>query len=217
MKAPFWPTSGAIAALSALILTWQVHARTGDETFICQDVGSCSLGSGGSWLLTGVTLTGPFIAALGVAWSRRHHNNARLGPFAYRAVPDGEQIFEILAVLGAGLFTYWFVRNGPSIEPAEPLDIGRVNGWALDIRNLRLEDGAAEVTSVPSRLAWFIIGTALGAPFAMSFGTMAGREFYGFRRRRAQRNADDSVELEDDADVVDLTDDNADEFDLGLD
>ena len=214
MNSRFWPIASALAALSALLLTWQVHSRTGDETFQCIDVGDCSLGSGLSWLLTGVTITGSVLALVGAAWSRRLHNKNKLGPFAHSHIPDGEQILEILAVLGAGLFTYWFVRNGPSIEPALPIDIGRPNTWALDVRNVRLADGAAEVTSVPSRLSWFIVGSVLGAPFALSFGSMISREFYGLRRRKAQRAADiQSDEVDDE--LIDLTetlDEEVDEF-----
>jgi len=203
----FWPIGGAIALFGALVLTWQAHARTGDETFVCTDVGECALGSGWSWLLTGAALAGPFIALLGAAWERRQHYRNRLGPFAHRAIPDGQQIGEVLGVLGAGLLTYWLVRNGPSIEPATPLDIGRANSWALDVRNFRLEDGANEVTSVPNRRSWFLIGAVLFAPFAMSFGTMLGREFYGRRRRKAQKAQDSSVDLResnDDGDEVEL-------------
>jgi len=189
MSSKFWPTSAAIAAFTAVLLTWQIHARTGDETFVCAETGDCPLGSGLAWLLTGAAIVGAGIALLGAAWTRRLHNNGKLSPFAYRLLPDGEQIFEILAVLLAGLFTYWFVRNGPSIEPARPLDIGAPNTWALNVRNVRLPDGVREVTSVPSRLSWFIIGSVLGAPFAMSFGTMISREFYGRRRRQGEESA----------------------------
>ena len=194
MKSKFWPISAALAVIAALILTWQVRSRTGEETFECPDVGECVLGSGWNSLLTGMAITGPFIALLGAAWSRRLHNNGRLGPFSYRAIPDSEQIVEVLTVLLAGLFTYWFIRNGPSIEPARPLDIGAPNTWALDIRNVRQPDGTAEITSVPSRLNWFIVGTVLFAPFAGSFGAMAGREFFGRRRRKAQRHLDEGTE-----------------------
>ncbi len=190
MTERFWPISGAIAVLASLVLTWQVHGRTGDETFLCADVSECALGSGWSWMLTGATLTGPFLALAGAAWERRQHYLDRLGPFAHRAIPDGQQIGEVLGVLVAGLLSYWLVRNGPSIEPATPLDIGRLNRWALDVRNFRLEDGATQITTVPSRLSWFLVGGVFFAPFALSFGTMLGREFYGRRRRKAQQAVD---------------------------
>jgi len=193
MNTRSWPIGAAIAAFTALLLTWQVHARTGDETFMCVDVGECSLGSGWSWLLTGATLTGPWLALVGAAWSRHLHNSDRLGPFSARAIPDGEQIVEVIAVLLAGLFSYWLVRSGPSIEPALPHDLGRANRWALDVRNLRLDDGEAAVTSVPARRTWFILGAVLFAPFAASLGSMLGREFYGRRRRAAQRLADEDA------------------------
>lgn len=208
MSGRFWPTSGVIAVVFAVILTWQVHSRFGNETFTCSDTGECMLGSGASWLLTGATLIGPFLTLLGAAWSRRLHYENKLGPFSYRAIPDGEQILETLAVLSAGLFTYWFIRNGPSIDPARPLDITIPNTWALDIRNVRLPDGVTEVTSVPTRLSWFIIGMVLSAPFAFSFGTMLGREFYGRRRRVAQRDSDERLELDDTVNgstTIDLT------------
>ncbi len=194
MSSKFWPVSAAIAVVSAVLLNWQVGARTGEETFVCTDIGDCVLGSGWSSLLTGMAITGPFFALLGAAWSRRLHNGERLGPFSYRAIPDSEQIVEVLTVLLAGLFTYWLIRNGPSIEPARPLDIGAPNTWALDIRNVRQPDGTATITSVPSRLSWFLIGTVLGAPFAGSLGAMLGREFYGNRRRKAQRLLDEGTE-----------------------
>ncbi len=209
MTSKFWPVSSVIAVVAAVLLTWQVGMRTGEETFVCPDIGDCVQGSGWASLLRGVTITGPFIALLGAAWSRRLHNNGRLGPFSYRAIPDGEQILEVLTVLLAGLFTYWFVRNGPSIEPARPLDIGAPNTWALDIRNVRQPDGTPEITDVPSGLSWFIIGAVLFAPFAGSFGAMLGREFYGRRRRKAQREADEALDPDEthsaEAEAVDLT------------
>ena len=114
----------------------------------------------------------------------------------HKAIPDGEQILEVLSVLAAGLFTYWFIRNGPVIEPARPLDIGRPNTWALDIRNFRLEDGERALTEVPTTRSWFLMGAVLGAPFAISFGSMLGREFYGWRRRRAQKLSDEAGDNE---------------------
>ena len=138
MKSKFWPIASAFTAIVAAVLTWQVHSRLGDETFQCPDVGECTLGSGLSWLLTGAAVPGAILAVLGAAWSRRLHNRNKLGPFVRSYIPDGEQILEVLGVLGAGLFTYWFVRNGPSIEPALPLDIGRPNTWAIDVQNLSL-------------------------------------------------------------------------------
>lgn len=220
MNGRFWPISAAVAAIFAAFGTWQVHGRLGDETFRCPEVGECVLGSGASWVLTGATIVGPLVTLLGAAWSRRLHYKNKLGPFSYRAIPDGEQILETLAVLCAGLFTYWFVRNGPSIDPARPLDIGIPNTWALDVRNLRLAAGASAVTSVPTRLTWFVIGAVLSTPFAASFGTMVGREFYGWRRRKAQREADDIAERDESTgdDFIDLTNSvDMDEFDFDTD
>ena len=225
MTAKFWPISAVIAIIAAVLLTWQVGARTGEETFLCPDLGECVLASGLASALTGMAITGPFIALLGAAWSRRLHNNGRLGPFSYRAIPDSEQIVEVLTVLLAGLFTYWFVRNGPSIELARPVDIGAPNTWALDIRNVRRPAGTPEVNSVPSRLSWFIIGSVLFAPFAGSFGAMLGREFYGRRRRKAQRQDDEAVETdgdeivvsaESDDSIIDLSDNSTSEGKFGF-
>ena len=209
------------AVLTAIFLTFQVNSRTGQEAFICEGGETCSLRSGWGSLFFGASVTGPFLAALGIAWSRRLHYKGQLGPFVHKAIPDGEQILEVLSVLAAGLFTYWFIRNGPSIEPARPFELGHPNSWALDIRNFRLEDGARAVTTVPSRRSWFLIGIVLSAPFAISFGTMMGREFYGRRRRQAQRQGghegDESTLTDDQGTGVSNSELNLDELDSSLD
>jgi len=123
-----------IALLIAIIATRQVHGRSGDETFICDTGAQCELGSGLSWLLTGVTAIGPFVALAGFFWSRRLHQEGRLGPFSSRAIPDGEQIVEVLMVLGAMAVSYWLMLNGPAIESVE---IGRPNTWAEWLREFR--------------------------------------------------------------------------------
>lgn len=201
---PFTAKTLPIAALISIILTWQIHARTGDETFVCEGA-ECELGSGLSWLLTGAALTGPFVAVFGVAWTRRLHQRDRLGPFSYRAIPDSEQILEVLAVLAAGVASYWLIRNGPMIEPADVDSIGRPNSWILDARELR--DEFTTNTLVPNRRNWFTIGAVLGAPFSFSLGSMLAREWYGRLRRRAQLAED--VEPEEviiDLTTIDLTD-----------
>lgn len=204
---PFSLKIAPLAAAMAFLATWQVHSRSGNEVFRCE-TGQCELGSGASWFLTGVTLASPFIAALGFAWSRHLHRRGRLGPFEQRWLPDGEEIFEILAVLAAGLITYWLLRNGPSIEA---VSVGRPNTWLIEAREWRDDQSSTDL--VPARRTWFAVGVALSAPFAFSFGSMTGREWYGRMRRRAQRAEDndeviDLTELEK-ATVIDLTDSNA--------
>jgi hypothetical protein len=175
-----------IAAVAALIGTWLVHGavftgvdleatRAGNETFIC-DSSVCELGSGFSWLLTGATLPGPFIVLLGFFWSRWLHRRDRLGPFSYWGLPDGEQIAEVVAVLGAGLASYWIATRGPTIEAAQ---VRAPNSWITG----RLDQSGRDL--VPTRTAWFLIGAVLFAPFAFSFGSMAGREWYGRIRRKS--------------------------------
>jgi hypothetical protein len=181
---PFIAKTLPIAALISLVLTWQIDARTGDETFLC-DGASCELGSGLSWLLTGAALIGPFIAVLGAAWTRRLHQRDRLGPFSSRGVPDGEQIVEVLAVLAAGLATFWLLRNGPMIDAVE---VGRPNSWILDAREF--SDEFTSNPLVPNRTNWFMMGAVLGAPFAFSLGSMIAREWYGRRRRRTELDED---------------------------
>ena len=175
-----------VAITLALIGTWLVHGvvftgadiegtRAGNETFIC-DSGLCELGSGLSWLLSGAMLTGPLVALLGVLWSRWLQQNDRLGPFSSQAVPDGEQIAEVLAVLGAGFASYWIATRGPTIEAVQ---VRAPNSWVSG----RLDESGKDF--VPTRTAWFLIGAVLFAPFAFSFGSMAGREWYGRIRRRS--------------------------------
>jgi len=189
-----------IALLVAFFATRYVRGRYGDETFICDTGAQCDLGSGLTWLLTGITSIGPFIALAGFMWSRRLHHKERLGPFSSRAIPDGEQILEVLMVIGAIGASYWLMLNGPAIEP---VTIGRPNTWAEWLREFRAPDqltaaDQAKLDEVPSRRTWFLIGTLLGAPLMLSLGTMLGREWYGRKRRKAQREAgehDDHIDL----------------------
>ncbi len=194
-RLPFLAMALPITGVVATVLTWQVHVRSGDETFVC-DGETCVLGSGASWLLTGITVLGPFVALMGFLWTRRLHDRDRLGPFARWAIPDGEEIFEVLSVLAAGLATYWLVRNGPSIEA---VDVGRPNSWVLELREWTVDDGVTASPLVPSRATWFAVGAILSAPFALSLGSMLGREWYG-RQRRIEQDAADANK-----DMIDLT------------
>lgn len=182
----FAPIATVTAVIAALILHSIVTSRTGTETFQCVS-GVCELDSGFRSLLRGMAIVGPGITALGFAWSRWQHQRNTLGPFADRWIPDGEQIFEVLATLAAGLFTYWYIRNGPAVEA---VDVGAPNSWARSIRNFNQPEGTPPADLVPTVRSWFLIGAALVTPFAMSFGSMLGREFYGLVRRRSQRRED---------------------------
>lgn len=207
---PFPLKAIPLAAAVSIIATWQIHTRAGDESFVCGD-GPCTLGSGASWLLTGVAMTAPLVALLGVAWTRRLHLQQRLGPFEDRAIPDGEEIFEVVVVLLAGLATFWLTRNGPMIE-AVPGKVGRPNTWVLNAAEWTSDETPTNL--VPSRANWFLIGAILGAPFAFSFGSMLARERYRRLRRRTQEAADNEEVIDlnalDKLTVVDLTDSNAD-------
>jgi len=200
-----------IAFLAALVGTRLVHGRASDEMFLCDGTTECALGSGASWLLTGVTLIGPFVALAGFFWARRLHQSGRLGPFSYRAIPDGEQILEVLAVLAAGLITYWLVLNGPSVEF---VDIGRPNTWVERLREFRAPETLTQadrqkLAEVPSRRTWFLIGIILGGPMMFSFGNMLGREWYGRKRRTLQAsnagNHDEISLTSDDDETIDLS------------
>lgn len=168
------------ATVLSVALTVVVRSQFGVETFQCEG-STCELGSGTRWVLTGLVIVGSFIIAGGFLWSARLEARGNLDPLANWTIPDAQQIVEVVFVIGAGLATYWLALNGPSIEGE---DVRQVNQWANDLRNFRSES-AATTNLVPARLTWFIIGGALATPFAFSFGTMVGREFYGRRRRKA--------------------------------
>lgn len=202
-----------LALIVAFFATRRVRGRFGDETFVC-DASTCDLGSGMTWLLSGVTILGPFIAIIGFMCSRRLHHNDRLGPFSYRAFPDAEQILEVLGVLAAMALSYWLILNGPGIELAtsssDPTLAERPNWFAEWLREfrapeVRTAEARDKLDEVPSRRTWFLIGTLLGAPFMFSFGSMLGREWYGRKRRKAQRE-DDVAGGENAIDHIDLTD-----------
>ena len=196
-----------------MVLTFVIRSRFGDEVFVC-DGERCSLGSGTKWLATGLSLIVPFLAALGFEWSRMLERRNMLDPTTKWAVPDAEQIFEGLAVLIAGLFTYWLVLNGPASEGVE---VRQVNAWANDLRNFRLEDGEPSTTLVPARTTWFVIGAALAVPFFFSFGSMIGREVFGRQRRKAMRGESiDDNEFGDESDLdLDLDEDSLGELESG--
>lgn len=177
-----------MAMFSAIVGTWIVHGRTGDETFVC-DTGRCSLGSGASWLLTGVTLVAPSVMIVGFLWSRRLHHQGTLGPFAYRPIPDAEQIIEVLGVLAAGVLAWLIATRGPTIEAVE---VNAPNSWFEG--RVRAEDPTG---LVPARRSWFAIGAVLSAPFAFSLGSMFGREWYARVRRRSQpaTSGDEKIDL----------------------
>ena len=187
-----------IAVIVAFISTRWVRGRFGDESFVCE-TGACDLGSGLTWLLSGVTILGPFIALAGFFWSRRLHLKQQLGPFSSRAIPDSEQIGEVLMVAAAALASYWLMLNGPSIEP---VTIGQPNTFVETLREFRAPEqltaeDRVKLNEVPSRRTWFLIGTLLGTPFTFSLGTLLGREWYGRKRRKAQK-------VEDETPVIDL-------------
>ena len=161
------PQLFAIAAAVAIILTFIVRWRFELEA---------------QTLLTGVVLTGPLVAAAGMTWSDELGKRGLAGPRAKFAVPDFEQILEGLAVLFAGLITYWLLLNGPSENGGE---LTGLNALANDFRNFRREDGTPATNLVPTGFTWFVIGAILSAPFWMSFGSMAGRELIARAERRS--------------------------------
>jgi hypothetical protein len=167
-----------IAAVIALITTLLVRGWAEANTFLC-DESRCAFDAASTWLPSGVTIVSPFIAVLGFMFARRLHYRDRLGPFSHRAIPDSEQILEVLSVLGAGALSYWVLRNGPTIEA---VDIGRINVLAADI----LGENDVPSLLVPDGRSWFAVGAILSAPFAFSLGSMLGREWYGRKRRKAQ-------------------------------
>lgn len=161
------PKLFAIATAVAVILTLFVRSRFEAEA---------------RTLLTSVTLTGPFIAAAGMTWSDELGKRGLAGPRAKFAVPDFEQILEGLAVLFAGLITYWLLLNGPSDGGTE---LTGLNGLANDFRNFRREDGTPATNLAPTGFTWFVIGFILSAPFWFSFGSMVGRELIARDERRS--------------------------------
>ncbi|MFT7473620.1 MAG: hypothetical protein ACI81L_000535 [Verrucomicrobiales bacterium] len=201
-----------VAVVTAFVATRLGRGRAGTETFLCEG-SRCSFDSGATWLLTGVTIIGPFIAVLGFSFARRLHYRDRLGPFSHRAIPDGEQILEVLGIVASGALAYWVLRNGPTIEA---IDDGGLNRVAADI----LGEDDVPSSLVPNRQSWFAIGAILSAPFAFSLGSMFGREWYGRKRRKTQEqlaatevivNDDQLLELDYADEVISLIDEREDE------
>jgi len=83
-----------LIALATLVLTWQVHARTGDETIRCVDApqSECMVGSGWSWILTGIAITAPTLIHLGWRWTARLRRQNKLDPLRRLVIPDYEEI-----------------------------------------------------------------------------------------------------------------------------
>ena len=185
-----------IAIVLSIALTVIVRTQFGDETFFCDGV-ECTLGSGTRWVLTGLSIGGPFLAVTGYLWSMWLDDRDQLGPAAKWSIPDAEQIFEVLSVLGAGLITYWLLLNGPSIEAVE---VRQVNQLAASLREFRLEAGEPVTNLVPSRLTWFVIGAILSGPFWFSFGSMIGRELYGRRYSSLDSSSQQPAHVEEDFD-----------------
>ncbi len=167
------------------MLTIVVRSQFGEETFLCNG-SACVLGSGTRWLFTGVAIASAFVGTAGYRWSARLERRGRLDPTTKWAVPDAQEIVEVLFVILAALATYWLVLNGPSIER---LEVRQVNQWANDLRNFRLEENTVATDLVPTSRTWFVVGAILATPFAFSFGAMIGREFFGWRRRKAAPDA----------------------------
>lgn len=166
-----------IALVAALLLIIIVQGRSGDEVIACSD-GRCSIGSGRSWILTGVGTMFPFATLAGWAWTSRLRSQDRLGPFSPRRIPDIEEMAEVLSVLAVFALAYLVVRSGakmPILEAEWP------NSWLED----HLGDRDA-VPLVPSRTSWFIVGLATSAPFGFAFGTAVGREWFAWRLRAAR-------------------------------
>jgi hypothetical protein len=185
-----------VAVVIAFITTRVARGWTGTETFLCEG-SRCAFDSGATWLLTGVTIVGPFIVVLGFLFARRLHYRDRLGPFSHRAIPDGEQILEVLGIIASGALAYWVLRNGPTIEA---IDDGGLNRVAADI----LGEDDVPSSLVPDRRSWFAIGAILGAPFAFSLGSMFGREWYGRKRRKAQTMLAATEPIVDDDQLLEL-------------
>lgn len=169
------------ALVVGLILTAVVHAFAGDEIALCEEGirARCPIGSGGSWFWTGVVLIAPVLVTAGLAWTIHLRDVNQLGPFAPAVIPDWEELLEGMAVIIAFLLTFLIIRGGPKTAM---LDSSWPNSW--------LEGRLGEVRGeplVPSRRSWFLIGLLVSLPFSFSLGTAVGREWFAFRRNRADR------------------------------
>ena len=168
-----------LVAFTTLVLTWQVHARTGDETIRCVDAPQteCTVGSGWSWILTGIAITAPTLVHLGWRWTARLHRQNKLDPLRRLVIPDYEEILEIVSVVVTVAISIWIVRSGPTHGL---VDGGFPNTWLGE----SLGTQARNVPLVPTRGAWFFVGALVSAPFSFAAGSAIGREWFGWQRRR---------------------------------
>lgn len=132
-----------------------------------------------------MSIVGPVFAAAGYMWTGKLDEHKMAGPTAKWAIPDLEQIFEVIWVLIAALITYWLLLNGPSVEDS---DMTGVNSLANSLRNFRREEGTVPTDLTPTSTTWFMIGAILCTPFFFSFGSMIGRELLS---RATKRNGED--------------------------
>lgn len=179
-----------LVLLATVALTWQVHERMGDETVRCPDAPQteCTVGSGASWILTGIAITAPLLVHLGWRWSARLYRQRKLDPLRRMIIPDYEEILEIVAFVLAVAASVWIVRNGPQFAL---VDGGFPNSWfgrSLGTRH-------AGIPLVPTRGAWFVVGALVSAPFTFSLGAALGREWFGHKRRQAEAADDPVAEL----------------------
>ena len=172
----------AAALIATVVLVALVHSRAGDELAVCEGE-PCPLGSGASWIWTGAAVAAPACVWAGLAWTRRLHRRNDLGPFAHRAIPDVEEIAEILMVVIAIGISYLLIRNGPAVPIVEAT---WPNSWLTE--RLGRE---GRYWLVPSRSTWFLVGSLMAAPLAFSFGTAIGREWFGRRPGRSAELSED--------------------------
>ncbi len=205
-----------LVGLATLILTWQVHARAGDETIRCVDAPQteCMVGSGASWLLTGITITAPTLIHLGWRWTARLNRQKKLDPLRRLVIPDYEEILEIVSVVLALAASVWIIRSGPTFGL---VDGGFPNTWLGE----SLGTQARDVPLVPTRGAWFLIGALMSAPFSFAAGSAVGREWFGWKRRRgtdslAEASSEATETDTEDAETLDLDAEDAD-ADAGVD
>ncbi len=194
----FWVLAPLITLVAIGIGLRIVHGRAGDEQVLC-DTGTCSVGSGGSWLLTGVVISFGVLGLLGAAWTRRVHQRGRLGPFKKALIPDGGEIVEGLWVIVAAIGAWWLLTRGPEAWVFDP---GAPNSWTERLR----PQSIFGLSVVPSRFAWFLTGLLLASPFGFSFGSMAAREWYILARRRSLNSPEQTASNEDEPEEDDSAD-----------
>lgn len=179
-----WAVAGG-AVVTGVVLALLVHIWGGDEVALCDGAArtSCPIGSGASWTWTSALLFAPLFALGGFLWTDQLHRTNQLGPFAYAPIPDWEELLEGIAVLVAALMSYLVIRVGPKTPM---VDTSWMN--SLLSGHLGTEAGA---DLVPSRRSWFVVGAILSAPFAFSFGSAVGREWFRWKRRRGDESGVD--------------------------